>query len=271
MTVCVFTATGVYNFTVVTGLFDIGRGWWLTQPRTYSRYLVYLLQVLKLDVNLVVFIEPKGANFVRSVRQGREHRTVIVESSLNDLPCYQDLQRVTDIMASVEFQTDNDNWKQGKVEATSPLYNIVTNSKTDWVQRAVDLNPFHTPYFIWLDAGLTHGHPDMFPPDGVWHPRHLLAVPDRVTYVALRLMDDLRDVTHRLHKIDTAPMAGGLFAGGTRAMLRYCHLHSQAWREMLDNNMVDDDQTTFTLAYFKDTHNFNPVLGHFFDLIKPWT
>ena len=66
-------------------------------------------------MNLVVFIEPKGADFVRRVRQGRESRTVVVESSVGDLPCYEDLPRVTDIMHSAEFRADNINWKLGKV------------------------------------------------------------------------------------------------------------------------------------------------------------
>ena len=43
---------GVYSFTVVTGLYDIGRGKWLKQSRTYNQYLKYLLQVgpLPLDI-----------------------------------------------------------------------------------------------------------------------------------------------------------------------------------------------------------------------------
>ena len=47
------SSAGVYNFTVVTGLYDIGRGKWKTQSRTYSQYLGYLSQVTLLLVALV--------------------------------------------------------------------------------------------------------------------------------------------------------------------------------------------------------------------------
>lgn len=46
------SSAGVYNFTVVTGLYDIGRGKWKTQSRTYSQYLGYLSQVRLLLVAL---------------------------------------------------------------------------------------------------------------------------------------------------------------------------------------------------------------------------
>ena len=73
--------------------------------------------MLRLDVNLVVFIEPKGATFVRQARQGRESRTAVIESRLDDLPCYKDLGRVTEIMKSERFRAENINWKMGKVAA----------------------------------------------------------------------------------------------------------------------------------------------------------
>ncbi|KAH9520403.1 hypothetical protein Btru_060679 [Bulinus truncatus] len=36
---------GDYSFTVVTGLFDIGRSSWWTQYRSYNEYLAYLFQL----------------------------------------------------------------------------------------------------------------------------------------------------------------------------------------------------------------------------------
>ena len=80
--------------------------------------------MLRLDVNLVVFIEPKGATFVRQARQGRESRTAVIESRLDDLPCYKDLERVTEIMKSERFRAENINWKMGKVAALAISHNM---------------------------------------------------------------------------------------------------------------------------------------------------
>ncbi|KAK7497773.1 hypothetical protein BaRGS_00010907 [Batillaria attramentaria] len=261
---------GYYDFTVVTGLFDIGRGHRLFRSRTYKTYLAWLIQILTLDVNLIVFIEPQGMDFVRRIRRGREGRTLVVETNLSDLPYFKDMDRIQIVMNSQQFQSDNVNWQKGKIEATDPLYIMVTNCKAGLMGRAIQLNHFYSHYWIWLDAGLTHGNLSMFPPDGVWHPRHLLQDPDHVTFTAFQPMEQLVNVTD-LHKRDTAPLAGGVFAGGTKTMLRYVQLHDQAWEEMLRSHAVDDDQTTFTLAYLKHPGNFNPIIGGWFDLIRPWT
>lgn len=78
--------------------------------------------MLKLDVNLVVFIEPKGASFVRQARQGRESRTLVINSSLDDLPLYKDLPRVM----CVQFRAENINWKLGKVMKIIHIYYKIT-------------------------------------------------------------------------------------------------------------------------------------------------
>lgn len=88
--------------------------------------------MLKLDVNLVVFIEPKGASFVRQARQGRESRTLVINSCLDDLPSYKDLPRVTNIMRSVQFRAENINWKLGKVMKIIHIYYRITIST--WIK-----------------------------------------------------------------------------------------------------------------------------------------
>ncbi|CAL1535271.1 unnamed protein product, partial [Lymnaea stagnalis] len=69
---------GVYNFTVVTAMLDIGRGAWDEQSRPYNTYLLYMQQMLRLDVNVAVFVDPKGRPFIDWMRRGREGRTHVV-------------------------------------------------------------------------------------------------------------------------------------------------------------------------------------------------
>ncbi|GFO31950.1 protein htrl [Plakobranchus ocellatus] len=95
---------GDYSFTVVTALVDIGRGGWWTHARTYRQYLTYMLKLLKLDINLIVFIEQKGLEFVKMNRKGREHRTVIHLVKLEQLSYHPLLPKITEIMSSDEFK-----------------------------------------------------------------------------------------------------------------------------------------------------------------------
>ena len=102
---------------------------------------------------------------------------------------------------------------------------------TDKAKPTQELGPARSSFKDGESAINTN---DCVSPDGVWHPRHLLAVPDRVTFGAFAPMHTYRNVT-QLHTKDITPMAGGLFAGGTQAMLRYCHLHQEvkSWPSLL--------------------------------------
>ena len=80
---------GLYNFTVVTAMLDIGRDNWRHQSRGFNEYLLYMQRVLRLDVNMVVYIDAKGKPMVEWMRRGREARTRIIESKIEDVPYYK--------------------------------------------------------------------------------------------------------------------------------------------------------------------------------------
>ena len=59
---------------------------------------------MKLDVNVIVFIEPKGVPFVERSRRGRESRTKIYSTKMKDLEYYSLLDDIKKVMSSEEFQ-----------------------------------------------------------------------------------------------------------------------------------------------------------------------
>ena len=42
-------------------------------------------------------------------------------------------------------------------ESINPDYNILTNSKPYLLYNATQISKFESDYFIWLDAGYSHG------------------------------------------------------------------------------------------------------------------
>ncbi|RUS70265.1 hypothetical protein EGW08_021973, partial [Elysia chlorotica] len=255
---------GSYNFTVVTGFLDIGRGSWWKQGRTYREYLTYMLKVLKLDVNLVVFIEPKGENFVRVNRRGREKRTVIHPITLEDLELFPLLPKIEEVMYTKEFQQGNSNFQHGNCEAFYPLYNLVTNSKVDLIHQVVRENPFNSSYFIWMDGGFGHGETEeccIFPSDGIWNPTHLMNFPDYSTETSF--IDQLT-----VSRPPPCFFFSGLFGGGSDALSIYHQLHTRTFLDYLARGIVDDDQTIFLGAFLSNRTNFRPIRGGWYDLMK---
>lgn len=263
------TDTDEYSFTVVTAMLDIGRGNWTKQSRPYDQYLQYMQPLLKRHVNLVAFVDKAARPYVQRQRQGLEAHTKLIEVRLHDLPYYQHRQRVAHIMASEAHRQDNELWRQGLCEAHQPLYDIVQWSKLTFLGWAMDWDPFNSTLFMWLDGGYGHGHPEAYAPGTLWRPssvllRHL----DQVTFIEREPVEKYRQYIDRLHKMSINILAGSYFAGGQRALRRLHELQRELIADWLEKGIVDDDQTTYLLMYFKEPQLFNLVRGDWYDVFR---
>ncbi|KAK7497665.1 hypothetical protein BaRGS_00011060, partial [Batillaria attramentaria] len=258
---------GVYNFTVVTAMLDIGRGNWSTQKRSYNTYLLYMHRMLSLDVNMVVFVDPRGRPFVDWMRRGREQRTLVVVTRVEELPYFKHRQRIQEIMDSEEYRRDNELVEKRLCESWVPEYDILQWSKLYFMHEAIRRDPFSNSYFVWLDGGYGHGK-DVFPSDGVWQPKNLLEYPDRVTFIERESVETYRQHAARLHKMSINIIAGLFFGGGKRAVERLYALQQDLISDWMKNGVVDDDQTTYMLMYFKEPELFRLVRGDWLDVFK---
>ncbi|XP_076449635.1 protein HtrL-like [Babylonia areolata] len=258
---------GVYTFTVVTAMLDIGRGRWARQKRPYNTYLLYMQRVLRLDVNLVVFVDSKALPFVLWMRRGREARTHVVRTDLRQLPYYSYRDHIQSIMDSQEYQQDNELVRKGLCESQIPEYDIVQWSKLHFLNESITLNPFHNDYFAWIDGGYGHGE-DVHPADGIWRPANLLEHGDRVTFMEREPVERYRAVAGRLHKMSINILAGLFFAGGKRALQRLYELQRELIADWMRRGVVDDDQTVYMLLYFRNPELFRLVPGDWNDVFR---
>ncbi|CAL1529126.1 unnamed protein product [Lymnaea stagnalis] len=259
---------GLYNFTVVTALFDIGRGSWPNQKRTYEAYLAYMRPLLKLNVNIFAFVDRKAKQFIDEYRKGKERRTHTRLAELKDLPFYRFRGRIAEIMNSTEYQKDNELFKRKLCESYIPDYDIVVLSKLYIMDRAVWENPFETTYFIWLDGGYGHGN-DVYPKDDVWIPKGLFEHGDKVTFMEMgKGVRAYEKDKARLHKMTIATLAGGFFAGGSEVFKELYEMEKQQMDEWMRDGVVDDDQTMIMYLYYKKPSLFHLVPGNWYDVFK---
>ena len=191
--------------------------------------------------------------------------TRVVELNLTTLPYYAHRERVRDIMDSAEYRQDNELFRRGLCESTVPEYDILQWSKLYFVDQAVLKNPFGDEYFIWLDGGYGHGE-SVHPSDGVWEPRNLFEHSERVTFIEREPVLKYRRDAARLHKMSVNVIAGLFFAGGKRALRRLYALQQVLIADWLERGVVDDDQTTYMLLYFREPELFRLVPGDWNDV-----
>ncbi|KAK3594537.1 hypothetical protein CHS0354_023593, partial [Potamilus streckersoni] len=256
------------SVTLVTALYDIGRENWSEWGRNFNIYLEHFKKVLALNVHLAVFVDKSLLEFIKHNRQGKLDKTRVQVVQFSDLEIFQYYNPIKDIMNSLEFLENNE--MLAHPEAFSPEYVILMNNKIFFMKTIVDINPFRSTHFFWIDAGYGHGS-DIFPKDGQWFPRNLMDIHRKITYIQLYDPMHYEDYVKNLllHKSLLSPaFIGGFFGGDSQAVREYYHLYHKVFRSLLVESIVDDDQNVALLCYFELPRLFNLVEGDWYDVFK---
>jgi O-methyltransferase len=152
--------------TLVTGLWDIGRGelqegW----SRSFQHYLDKFKQLLQVDTNMIIFGDEELEKFVFENR--KSDNTMFVRRNLSwfkDNVFYDKIQKI---------RTNPDwynqvGWLTESTQAKLEMYNPLVMSKVYLLHDAKILDRFDSQYMFWIDAGLTNTiHPGYFTHDKV--------------------------------------------------------------------------------------------------------
>ena len=222
-----------------------------------------------MNAPLVIYVEPSAIDFVKFHRQGKEHKTKIIATSIDDLDYYQYINDIRHIMNAEAFKREHPFLHHP--EGFSAEYNILMNSKFSMLSEAAALNVFNTSHFYWIDMAYGHGDSSVFPEKCDWEPSNIMyseSLSDRITYIAINNISLLTNI-HQIYKKDVPPfISGGFFGGSMKAVIKYYHIHLKMFRLFLLHKMIDDDQTLAILCYFEDTSLFHFVKGWWFDAFK---
>lgn len=142
------------GFTIVTGLWDLGRDKLEDFGRPFEHYLNNFGHLLSLDMNMVVYVPKEIERFVLMNRNMAKTKIIIKE--LEDFKTWFDwYDDVQNIRKTTEWHSQAD-WLSKSPQATLEYYNPVVMSKFFMVNDAAIFNNFRSKYFFWVDAGLTN-------------------------------------------------------------------------------------------------------------------
>lgn len=252
------------NYTIVTGFWNINRENWSHYSRKIDEYLNNGIRMMSLNNNMVIFIEKQYVDFVKNQRSKYPEKTLIIPMELNELFGYKYLNDNKTIMESKKY-------KQGLKTKTAPeccipSYNVIMWSKVDLVNIAINMNHFNSSHFVWLDFGV---HPHML------HDNYLnkSLLGDNINSEKLRFLcrntptPDLLDIK-KFYKSHCNYFAGTMFTGGIENLKKLREYFNYEIDDCIKNNVVDCDQSLFTVAYLKHPDDFELYYGDFSDLIK---
>uniref|UniRef100_A0A6C0BMM1 Uncharacterized protein n=1 Tax=viral metagenome TaxID=1070528 RepID=A0A6C0BMM1_9ZZZZ len=130
--------------TVVTAYFDLAKieG---TNRANEIDYFQWAEALMATDCDMVIFIDHHLYDRVLNMRGQYKHRTLIIPCSLDDIPTMQK-GKYTETKHSTTNSKD------------TSLYKCLTWCKLDFIKMAIDMNPFNSRYFSWVDFGIFKVH-----------------------------------------------------------------------------------------------------------------
>jgi hypothetical protein len=142
------------NVTIVTGLWDLGRGsidgW---AKRDFQQYKTKFFELLETDANMVIWIPKDLEEDVWKIRNKENTRVYIkeVEDFKTWFPFFNELQKIR----TNEEWRNFAGWLPESPQAALEFYNPMMMTKMFMLNDTTIFDPFASDYFFWIDGGLT--------------------------------------------------------------------------------------------------------------------
>ena len=152
--------------TLVTGLWDIGRGdlsegW----SRTFQHYLDKFEQLLKVDENMIIFGDKELQDFVSQRRSPEKTQFIVRDKEWFKTTVPYD--KIQEIRNNPNWYNQS-GWLKDSTQGRLEWYNPLVMSKVFLLHDAKILDKFNSDYMFWIDAGLTNTvHAGYFTHDNV--------------------------------------------------------------------------------------------------------
>jgi FkbM family methyltransferase len=160
------TNSNSINMTLVTGLWDIGRGdlnegW----SRSFDHYLTKFKELLLTDCNMIIFGDEKLMEIVSQNRSPENTQFILRNISWFKQNNYY--EKIQNIRTNQNWYNQV-GWLSESTQTKLEMYNPLVMSKMFLLHDAKLLDRFNSDKLFWIDAGLTNTvHSGYFTNDGV--------------------------------------------------------------------------------------------------------
>jgi hypothetical protein len=267
------------NITLVTGIWDIGRGdlsegW----SRPFQHYLDKFEQLLKVEENLIIFGEDELEKFVFE-RRSPENTQFISRplSWFQDNEFFKNIQKIR----TNEEWLNRAGWLRESTQARLENYNPLVMSKVFLLNDAKIMDKFNSEYMFWIDGGLTNTvHSGYFTHDKVLDKLSkyiskfsFVCFPyDAETEIHGFEYNRLNDIAG--DKVDKVAR-GGFFGGPKHTIGDINGIYYNLLQSTLNEGLMGTEESIFSIMCYKhsDIVNYfeidsNGLIGKFFENLK---
>lgn len=231
-------------FSIVTSLYnltDIHRD----DNRNWEDYLSWFGKTLQVKCPFIIFTEKETVNFIKEKRG--DLPTHIVTTKLNEIPLYKLKNNIQTVLDSSEYKEKMSD--TNRVECKDSMYSIIQYSKFKWLKESLEINPFDSKYFFWLDAGASR-FLDSSAYDESYPSKEALTQLNQIDNTFLiqynpDYYSDLvnsRELTKEYLWDNRAFICGSMFGGNSEAILSINDEIDSTMNDMIENFCVNNEQ-----------------------------
>lgn len=257
------------NLTIVTALFDLGRGEMNTSfNRSFDHYKECFSRLLKATkLPMIIYCEAGLEDFVWKYRE--KINTHIIIKSLDDLRKFPFYDEVQSIRKSDKW-LGQAGWLAESTQGALELYNPLVFSKQFFLNDATLFNPHNTNYFLWVDAGITNTVSIEGYFNDTFEARMIKKL-KKMLYLTYPYETDSevhgfeKKKLNEYAETDTKWVArGGVFGGPKHLINEMNELYYQTLHDSIKSGYMGTEESIFTiLAYkYKDKCNTHMIDGN---------
>jgi hypothetical protein len=231
-----------YQLTIVSAFIEI------SSKHTKTEYYDWMTYLLKYKGPMVLFIDKKNFDFVSNLRKGLPTKMIVTE--LADLSTSRFKGRFNHHLGT--YYLDDEMHKKMDLDE----YSMIQCEKPNFLKRAVELNEFDTPYFLWLDIGYLRSgatFPNNWPDDN-----KLSIMDDKIVIMSLLNKNCLKEETPRKYTYSDPPhgvmVTGGIMGSHKKNIDRFHTLFYQKLEDMINKNNEWAGMEQFILSHLYCDH-----------------
>ena len=259
------------NITIVTGLWDMGRGeldgW---AKRDFSYYKERFFEMLETDAQMCIWIPRDLEEDVIRIRG--EKPTKIFIKEIKDFESWNPFfDRIQEIRTDEKWYSFA-GWLKESPQAALKYYNPMMFTKMFMLNDSAITNPFNSEYFFWVDGGLTSTvNKGYFQKDLVLDNLNNFVIKNDGKFIHLAYPYDANEEIHGFERTAMARYCntdfvdyvcrGGFFGGSKSKIHELNNIYYSVMETTLREGYMGADECLFTII----THR-HPSLVHKFEI-----
>lgn len=249
--------------TIVTMFYDIRKfdNTHINDNRQKNKYLELAQQfMLTLPYPIIFFIDDADNEIYEYIYNARRKHNLLQLTNICKI-CftktyfYKDLTRLEELQT--KFFIHN-----GDLKHETPLYIILTNNKFYFMEKSIELNPFNSSHFIWIDFGINHVAKNT----ELIH-EWLNCVPDKIKQLCINPYIENNEPKKYFENI-WHNCAGGLFSGSKENLLKYVELFKEKTEQIYNEDWYQLEEAVMTIIQRENYELFDFYYGDYEGIIS---